>query len=813
MTPVLFLPDSLLYASNNITAFFSTYNSYTFPHKDHFYAQRVPGGYNVSFKGKSNLEDGATRELLNRLVGLMTNGFVYHTLKNGQTIGSFVHSIMYWLSYDADSHSLSVVNAPNFFSLSNTFLLEDGEPWVYRHLYLKQMHASLLVESPRPLNDEQVKCVISFFAESLQHHFKYFPPHHLCEPYNFTMNIQEYLDFDADSLKLIIRSVPTDKPYSATLRDETCDQLLCKKDISGALQMLESKGTLMDFSLEKVSIDPAMQDLSCKVHVNDDGESDFIIGLYACSDNLIYKTDIGEDSFPLKLSNKHCYLPKWDDLSPELQKDPDLHFIKHHADLLHLLPQSYIARWLLEAPLDTLNAANAVLLHKIHSGEPYTLPGSRELICTMEGVLGRLLGVNENSSSDTELLTVVDRKTLHFLDEAAVTMKDDVRSKVEALYKCAYLLTTENANVRVHDILDQYFDLSFPAGKLGAYAPEESLYFMVCTLWLISSIYQESGCYENSDETERMMTLVKEGFSIYPSLMFNSSMLFLAMLQKHIDIEHFNRTNCLPLSLQGLSFHIDNCHDGTNMLPIFLYLHDIVAHPPDVNSLVERPFKLPLIASRLRFTHCFESIKNYIAKNVQRMSYHYGAFALQDFLKLFELQFFMLTHESAEDQIDNLTTQTRERLLSLNFKHTYLEKLNLLFHYDKDAQQKLNLFDKYDDIPDALKAMLPINGQSAFPYFAISLLLDELVHFVRSSEEEGVTFNPQVCFDAWLRHLTQQQACIAALVYKWDELQANAILPESFSAINARKERENLLMSPHVQEKLHYGVVDFDILS
>ena len=836
VTKPLFLSTDALQSLHRVTELLSGYDhgDFPFPHNWQLSATSVERGFLVSAicaeaieedglgladnaispaKRIKLVKDEGVRDLFNALLPLLERSSVRDTIKSAQSYDSFVHPALRWLSYDAATNSLNVCQTPSCYAFLYTLFVATMGREAYAKPALRGMQASLILEMPSresvdALNADQLYCLLYFFAESARYYFAFQSPSSDTADCSYKGLVKNFSHTKGASFYLVIRTVASDKPYSIALKDDYFNLTLQKKEIDDVMRSLEGKSESLDLFCSKVYVPFLNTKFFCYTNYRDET----LLKLSPEGKNTyVYSEGRAQGDLSHMLISQfvktECYLPSADDLEADIAHEPFLTFINEHAEQLYKVPQAYITKHVVKtASLEALNVASYVLINKIHNGEPYTLPGSREIIENIQSVLGRILGERDGSSSDAILLEIVSQETLILLDQVIGHLPDDYFAEITFLYDTCGKLSEPEQFSSIADQLYNFYRISCPIENNIPFEPNVVISVVVCALSLLSMIYIEfQKAHDQEDQLDTSYSIM-EAFFKCNHVLLNRGLFLQCFSQEHIDLDFFNKTWCMPISLAGVSLNLNNYHDNRNMKPDFLFFHDHFLHAFRNSAMIDSAGKFQIHLQKIRLATCYEQVKDYLFEVKEPVNTPVGSFSFPDILNVMEVQLFNLTHESS-----GVPTHSRARLLPISFEHTYLEKLCTLFTQSSVATSQIKVLSKFDEIPKDLKALLPEGLQDALPHFAACSLLDVIVQFTREIYEKRVPFDVQQCVNAFYSQLELRLSQIIVFSHQWEKLIVNNILPKSFSRIALYEERQRILMLPHIQNALYSGVIDWDV--
>ena len=753
-------------------------------------------GYILLVEEESSFQEEGTAKLLFCLSNLIQQSRILPIVAHAHIADGFLHHCLLWLTYSKTTRSMAIRHTPSYRSLVDTFKLACREEVSYN-----EMQARLIVEAPQLLNADQLQLVLHAHADSAWHHFR---------TYMQGMSPRKAIsDWELDFALCI--KVKSGSTYNVALHDLYYNEVLYRKDITHRMKPLEVSTQKVSSKFSKFYLFSNQTSLRVKrlseveymIPLNlrqntfestycENHEVNFLV---SHANRILLKQIATEDG-------ESNYLPAVLPPSVIQQENFGMQWVTYHPDMLHALSQKDVARWLCDTPIDIVHNVVNMLLKKHQLGEPYTLPGSGEVITAIYYIMLFL----SKGATDEVILSVVNRKSYEVLKRVRSIMSEAQREEVLTLYKCCLCI------VRLKDVptayleLARHYNVKFSFKPNIVYSPPATLFITIRALYLLSKLYSKA-------------SVGIEPFSIDPSykLFFdkmlnedflNDGIFILCMLQSFVDVQHFNKAWSVALSIAGISFNIDNMHDGSNLSPIQLFIHDVFGHEFFRNGILNHYWKLQQSTERRLLVEGEEAVLSYLNTSSNTFIFLDKPITPQSLAYLFKHLFFLFVHEQSL-----ASTQSSVRILPFACNRAYLDKVFVCFIKDNNkASHNLSLSAFYADFPQELKALLPIQDNSTVPYLLAYLLFVTLVHFLQDNNlQSGDMLDPnnvKQLFLAFDDKLERHERLMYFYDKNWNTLIKSNILPETFSSITNTKKRLNVLGLPNVQEMLFYAQID-----
>ena len=792
-----------------------------------------------------------THELLFRFVYLLQNSPVKDALDNAQKYGGHLFHYLLWLASSTAnlddtfrrSHfgnaaafstpasmvaqsTLTLHHEPSCASLRHTFLLALG-----RKQEQLPVRASLILESPTgTINREQLEYVLNMFAELIFHYFKL-----LCTDFTTSRHKENYIYYDISdnttSFELLIQGVTEATPYNISLKDAVFDEFLFSRNIQHAMKFLEGGESLV-LDQPLICLPKLVYSDSSSKQPGGGSQYRFIMPcqrINALSHRVMLRVvgntypeaslessqqvvDAQIGKIKLAQHDTTAFIPAISMLFADIatKKNSILQDFYRHPTSLHTLTQSDLSRWILDAPVRELYVATLSLLSRVQDKEPFTLPASAEILHVIQYFMGYLIAIPRMDESyiaryvDLESLEVL-RKARGILQRFGSSTTDDLDEKIEsfrekvfALYRSAQDLSSVEELTFVRNLLLFHFGVKFPIQHNIAYPPYEVSCVITQSLQILTNLYAfVTGVFLiDGTSYDYGVSLICKG--IMP----------LFMLQSEIDIPHLVKASCLPVGLVGVSFDMCNRHDGVIYSPARFWQHDYLFHMYFSNTIIDALWKLQQNSDRVCLMHNIWEVRFRLLSHHDTFVFVDETVNSSDLLGAFDLLLFLLMHENAEW----ISTQTRARISPISFSHVFLEKIRSYFElYALDAPDELRLMDKFSNFSDALKRLLPLKGNSSFPYFMAYILFDVILEQTRNAQPHVDVLSASYLLSMYCKALDTQQRLLYLYENNWEALVQNGILYPACSHIEHSRDRFRALALPHFQERLRLQVFDFPL--
>ena len=743
----------------------------------------------LSYKGD------ATDEVLAIWRNLLQNSPAFCAMKSAALYGTNKPSFLNWLSYNIDNDSLSVCDTPNYLCVMSTFL--SAQKGILKindiGVELTERSVVLLLEAPQQLNVQQLEFILYTIADSYE------------KLLVNSVNSQKLVSSLNQTQYLTLHVMPSSSlnSYSIELWQDTYGVLLQKKNINNRMKAMEPLSSPISLAAEQNEVSTCYGEIPCAVNL--DGSLQLFLmpnggNTYEFDLDLDDSTSDLSDAQLIKILRKReekiAYLPKVELLLSVVPDDPFLQFIEHEADKLCAISQSYIAKWIVDTNVKTLNAATLLLLRKVQDGKPFTLPGTQELIGAMLCVLSLLKSNASVYSKDNDLILLEFLKvdSLEALKKVRSDLSKSFKQEISTLYCCALDLSDGGKMQVVRQALTHQYGIEFEGKHNIPFAPEETMYVIIRFLHLLTQLYKSVDAEDGSNK----------GFytwfdKVLANHLLNDGIWLHFIFQKHLALDHFIKTWGLPLSLLGVTFDMRNEHDGRNMLPDYLWTHDCFDHPLFINTIIDKLWKLDLNDERQILIQNLDELFFFLLKS-DKDSYKYCGEEVtpSNLLLVLKGLFFILMHEQTLEG-----SHTHTRILPSSFSPGFLEK-QLSFFVLSLTSISLDLDLVYRDFPQALKELLPIEGQSRVPFCLAIILLDVFVQKTQECFDQGKSFNVDAMMVAFREKCAVQEKFVKLLAKdnNWDKLLASGALPSSLVDKTTEIERVNTLNLPNIQRRL-----------
>ena len=708
------------------------------------------------------------------------------------------------------------------------------------------MYGQLVLEVPAAkLNREQLEYVLNFFAESAYQYFKY-----LCTDFNEKDTNDNFIyshEDDANaSLELIIQRVSEDKPYVISLDDVYFDERLFRSNIHQAMRWLEEKSEPLMFASGHIYLPRAggfkldgtpppaylpfglltLPDKMCNTPLS------YRLAL-PCKklggDKLCLTLDIVGNTLPheyfatsekvmhgqidkmiLCQQNTDAFIPPIEPPNLAMSNDSITYYFHHQPDRLFAISQRDFVTWFLYTPVKEVNLAMLSLLARVQDGKSFTLPACAELVSVIEAFIGYVLG--EPCWDDEDIAKyLTDPESLLVLKKARQSMLsvaigadqcielEVLRSVLHTLYSCFQCLPFEEQSGYVRETIQRVFNQHFPQDACNtAYPPYLTAFLVVRALHELTDVYKYFSAMP--------VYLMKKASSW--KVLICKGILPLFILQGELDIQHLCKATCLPIELVGITLNMHNRHDGLDYMPAAFWPHDYLFHAYAINSIIDDYWKLLQNIDRVLLMHHIEIVKAQLPTLIEGFTFLKAFITVKQLLQAFDLLFFVLMHEVYGGR----TTQSRTRLLYSTFPHTFLEKARCYFeNITMSSTIQLSLKEHFGDFTDEMRSLLPIEKNSSFPYYVAYLLLDAIVGQMRNSAPEKGEISALDLLSAFKQTLSEQENLLYLYEDNWDRLVEAGILYKECADIEDIGERLKALATPHFQERLRIGIIDWPL--
>ena len=477
-----------------------------------------------------------------------------------------------------------------------------------------------------------------------------------------------------------------------------------------------------------------------------------------------------------------------------------LHFFHKHPDKLHLLSQKDFANWFLEAPVKEVNAAMLSLLRRVQEKQPFTLPASAQLVTIIQHFVGYLLGYRYVTDAMIKPY-LQESRSLPLLKKVRETLLNCNSSKDRRLHRelleifeACTLLPFIDKSIRATLSLEEYFKVKLSDGFRNIpYPPIPTAFLIVRFLYLLTKAYGHDDC-----------TRLK-----YCEILICKGILPLFVLQPNVDIFHLNKVTSLPVELVGITFDLHNSHDGIDYTPTRFWAHDYLFHAFYINSIIDDYWKLLQNEDRVLLMHNIEAMRDQLLKMEEEcFTFVNQSIHVKQLLQVFDLLYFTLVHETHS----RVRSQTRKSMLLSAFPHVFLEKSSNYFEpVDKENPATLILRKLFGDFTDDMRALLPLKGNSSFPYFAGYLLLDTIIEEARNVYAQGGEVPVHVLFAAFEAKLQEQEQLLYLYEQNWDMLVQKGALYPACAEIKSPMERIRALATPYFQDRMRRFPMDFPL--
>ena len=774
---------SQLSSTQGMVAFFEANKPKFIKHYDaSLFIDCIDGKYSFLLTNLKIPHDYSTTDtILDVWCSLLQSSSVFGSMKNAALYGSKQPPFLNWLSYSTNSDKLMAqYELPNYLCVMSTFFYAVNKEFDLRDLNLDAWQASfsLDLDAPKMPNLHQLEYILYTFVDTIEADL-FWPSSNKALPKKRGHSYSSKQDVD-----LYLRVSPSVTSYSISLWHEIYSQRIRIKTIDRRMKALEKTGEPMQFA-DSLTVLASTKPIHCS------DISEHLVCLQLLSSENTFDS-IEEPAFlyaqfekmQRKQAQKTSYIPNDDQLLSIAPDNSVLQFIRNNAAFLHEIPQSYIAQWFVEEDIRVVNAAIFLMLGKIQDDKLFTLPGSRDVIDAMQYILAYLQGSNSASLGLQEqeqiLLAFLDMESLKLLRDARCGMQPHLMEEINVLYQCTLALSDMEQISSVRQMLSAQYKIAFSDKHNTPYAAKETLYVMIRTLHLLTHIYTCSGqrIYQQAKNYYKKFDAWIEKVLNSPEHLLNAGVFVQFNLQEYLSIDHFILTWGLPVNLLGVTFQKNNKHDGANMSCDILWAHDCYDHPFTFNTIIDSPLKLHIIEERLLFTQHVKQILLKLSQSVQVYGFCNEQVDSKKLLLVFKGLLFMLLHESA------FGTHTRTLVLPSSFSAAFWEK-QLQFFHTVNLDTTLILCNLYEDFPQELKELLPINRQSPIPLRLAVMLFDVFVKHMQTTYECNEEFNVDDVMLAFQDSMKMQEKYIKLLVQEkyWVNLLSEGIVPSNYTSL------------------------------
>ena len=757
---------------------------------------------------------------------------------------------------------LALMHQPSCASLFHTVMLaNDCSP------EMLPMHARLVLEVPSGrLSRSQLEYVLDIYAKSAWRYFtcvstdfnrttSVFKNFYEAQRYNY-----QYLHKDDSKaqLELIIKRVSEDRSYTISLRNVYFDVLLYSTNIHQAMMFLEEaseplvfyKGDILLAKSESFNWNECLPSNNvvqfggvtlpyekfddCSEHgllvpckQLDADRLCLQLNISRCSDQLPVRSsfyEIVEDQMQKLRSSQKNTTPFIPPIEQLLVANSNAMHVSYSAifrifyeqpDKLHLLNQKCFAHWFLETPVKEVNVAMLSLLRRVQEKEAFTLPATAEIVTIIQHFTSYLLGCSADSSmiapylkESSSLARLIAAKrilkscTLSFPQDESCREMQAVYKDLLALHKACALLPVKDKCIEATSCMEEHFSVRLSDSMHNKpYSPTSTAFLITRFLYALTKVYTLTTLESEdiSKELECCEILICKG--ILP----------LFMLQSEVDIPQLNKACCLPIGVVGVTFDLHNKHDGTDYTPARLWVHDYLFHTLFINSILDSHWKLLQIEERVLLMHNIEAMRNNLSeKEADYFTFANESIGAKQLLQVFDLLYFNLVHEKHSRG----RTHARTCMLPSAFPHTFFEKTNNYFNWvDSDNPAALTLTSVFEDFTEDMRALLPLEGNSSFPYFVAYLMLDSIIEQTRHAKLQADEVSVDALLAAFEAKLEEQEQLLYLYEQNWNILVDNGVLYPSCADITSSVERLRVLATPYFQERVRKFPMSFPLIN
>ena len=795
---------------------YATSDLKTFNTADELDASTATGVTDSTATVHSDLED-VTHKVMGQFLLLLQNSPVHDAVRNvAKYNSSNLPRFLLWLFHDEATNTLRSKKVPLYVSLVNTFYaagtdfmtksVSNGRYTCDRYTgQVAEMNGQLILQAPILPNIEQLKFIVAHYADAARHEFNF-----LQADAAKLSNFSSGASMPLGKLELLVKKVNEDASYNLILKDKTFDEELYNYDIDALLLPLEEVSEALDASKGEVVLFSRINRSKVSSLIGLTREQGYILSLSPVLNTLEYSPSIEcaqslmEMSYVLQearlLNGSYCSPTA---LRLELSDNEIVQYVHSSACNLHAMSQKDYTDWLAASSSASINAFVHTILSRHQQSKPYTLPASREIAQHVVLLLTYLLGDEISEPiEDKDVLFLLDKESVEILSLARKNMPPHIHDEIRVLYKCCDFLTGDWTIEQARTLLKhQYGDVDFTPSHDIAFDPPVTAHCCVRFLYLLSSLYVKHDNPSFSFESD--LPLYKP-----PSVLVRETFLLQMVWQPHVELEHFVNAFSSPLLLAGISFKKTNVHDGKDYLPIAMFAHDFFGHAFFNNAYIDAPWKCVTDALRCSLIGQFQATLSVLSSREEPFTFLKYTVNSQDVLHLLQFLLFFILHEET-----NIATNARMRVLPSYPSRAFLEKKFYMFTsaVSQKNQRVLELRNTLSDLPDSLKALLPINQQSPFPFLLASWMFDSVLEVSKQSFEKRDDFDVMDVMSGFEEKLKNQALLFSKLEGHWSKLSKSSIITPEDSRLILTQSRFSVLARPDIQQNLHFTPLPWDL--
>ena len=743
-----------------------------------------------------------TREFLSRMVDLLMQSKLHDTLYNAKRYHLFVPDYyLKWLDVDDSTGKLQLDHYPTYISLTQT-LMKAANPTDFKAIAnIGNSKAQIIVDVPKPINAEQLKCLVSTYAEPLS--FKF----HWALSNAKNLSPEDELPLKVD---LIIRSIEEDvdrSGYEITILDVDSDEIVSELCIDDIMKPLEKSAPPLAFDAPSIKLGHYLREIPCERNASNDVVLHFLprnnLEEFEFSPDFNIVLDAQLTKIVRKQAEKTHFIPHSATLVHN--SDPILHMVRDNAQMLHTVPQTSLAEWLRSADLQVINNAILLLLGKVQNHEPFTLPGSRDIVEAMQCFLYFCLyGKSASIADKKRLAKVVNKTSMLDLRQARFLMKKSLYAQVKEMYLCCLGLSNAHNLPAIRHRLEEKSGIVFSNSMNIAYDPQVTMHMMIRFTEIITKVYCSCSDINSAYTNYKIEGGINRWFrkKLLTKHMLNDGLWLQFMFKGLVDLPHYNRTWFAPTTLIEFSFDMINMKGRDLLSPSTLCLRSLFEDAFYANAIIDSPWKSLLNQRRLQTTIQVEDACASLLESCSFIEVDGKYVTTQNLLAVFELLFYVLTHEYGSEN------RTRMRILPESLGYDFLTKKHLLFY-----PFHFELSEDFKHLSVGLFDLLPFNSTNFETYYLASLFFDSIIQCSQDAFYEQANFEPSDAIERFDSNFQNQYEFLTLLASEknWSMLKEQRILPNYSLNITdmTTKERVALLSFWHYGYFFHFGNISW----
>ena len=779
-----------------------------------------------------------TYQFLEKCVHLLQASPVKHAVESPHKYGTHLPAYLFWLASKTSSFSASDTSNNTAAGASSSAECSNKQ----ENLYLKHlpsttsllhtvslaaghkqeklpMQARLVLNIPSHsfINSAQLMYVLNAYVPAVRHYFKT-----LSIQFNKAQAFTNYIHCpisDADGqLDLVVRHVSKDQPYRIALKDMYLDEQLFTNDIDHLMKPLEGKASLLvengivRFPKNSQYLDIPYESLS---------SFEYKFTLRVVGNVYSSNTEWFDRRLVQHRKIIHCnesntaFIPSVETLFEEKDSSvcKTLQLFHQSPTSLCTLSQKAYASWFLDTSVENLNIAYLSLLSRVQSQQPFTLPASAEVIGQLHCITSYLL--KHSSVTEKQLLTLVNQETCDALKKGreiinGVELASEperreaisrLRGDLEVLCVCCEDLSHAEKIKGIRDRLNAKFGFSFEVSHDIAYCPFVTACIIAKSSTTLTEAYNVIG--------------VTESFSTLPSDYFNT-LICKGILPQFISSSlwttaHLIKATCLPMWFSIVSFDASTPFFSTKVGPDVLVMNFYFSYAFDYNTIIDEPWKLVQNRDRQVLMHNIFQVRAELLKTLKPFTLVDQVISSQELLLFFDLILYVLLNEISTEKQHTQGTQTRARMLSTAFPHSFFEKVRLCFN-SVDLLSPVTLKSSYFTtcVFQQMQHEQYSTQQASFMICAANILLSTILEQTHNVMPKG-----EVSAEHLLAQFKRQLAVSERLLYlceqNWFRLLEAGVLYPHCEHIYDTESRLMLLASPSYQERVRLAVVTWPL--